>query len=351
MNNTQLTFAREFRGMTQTELSGAIKGLSQSNLSKFEKGLGTLSESLVQKVMDYLDFPYSFMDVKINIESENSHFRKRSSILKRDLKIIDRSYKIIGHIIDCMADTLEFPDFKLKAIDLEDGYTPEMVAIHTRKLLGLNNEAVSDINTILENHGIIVYEMSNAHKKFDGVSFLTDKGYPVIVINKSYSADRKRFTIAHELGHLLMHVIDSPLVPVFRDKEDEANRFSSEFLMPEKYIKNHLQRLKLSDLADLKKYWLTSMSSIVRRARDLNKISDRKYKYFLIEMSRLGYRKDESHIPVSIDQPNLIKKAYDIFKNSLRYSDSDLSKMFSLSEKVVKEFLNPDTFPFLKVVN
>ena len=52
MDYRQLTIAREYRGFTQSKLSGMIEGLSQSNLSKYEKGLGTLSEDLVRKIME-----------------------------------------------------------------------------------------------------------------------------------------------------------------------------------------------------------------------------------------------------------------------------------------------------------
>ena len=60
MDYRQLTIAREYRGFTQSKLSGMIEGLSQSNLSKYEKGLGTLSDDLVRKIMEVLDFPIGF---------------------------------------------------------------------------------------------------------------------------------------------------------------------------------------------------------------------------------------------------------------------------------------------------
>src|SRR5690606_17280228 len=115
-----------------------------------------------------------------------------------------------------------------------DGYTPSYIANHTRKLLKLKpNEPVRNICNLLESNGIIIVEI-DAFEKFDGVSFVTDGGNPVIVINKRFSNDRKRFTIAHELGHLLMHSIDNPAIPLHRHKlkEGEANEYASEFLMP-----------------------------------------------------------------------------------------------------------------------
>ncbi|WGU68239.1 helix-turn-helix transcriptional regulator [Capnocytophaga canimorsus] len=58
----QLKFAREYRGITQSKLAKSVKGLSQSNLSKYEKGLGGISEGTLQKTMEVLNFPMSFLD-------------------------------------------------------------------------------------------------------------------------------------------------------------------------------------------------------------------------------------------------------------------------------------------------
>jgi len=48
-----------------------------------------------------------------------------------------------------------------------------------------------------------------------------------------------------------------------KERENEAEEFTNEFLMPEEYIKNSLYGLRLQDLSELKKYWLTSMASII----------------------------------------------------------------------------------------
>lgn len=61
----QLKFAREYRGYTQSKLSKQIRGLSQSNLSKYEKGFeGVLKQEKVTEIMNYLNFPEKFLDVK-----------------------------------------------------------------------------------------------------------------------------------------------------------------------------------------------------------------------------------------------------------------------------------------------
>ena len=75
MKSKQLTFAREYRGLTQKALSDAISGLSQSNLSKYEKGIGTLSDETVNRIMSFLKFPIGFLDLNIWNNVENKDYR------------------------------------------------------------------------------------------------------------------------------------------------------------------------------------------------------------------------------------------------------------------------------------
>ena len=351
-NHSQFVFAREYRGIGQTDLSKKIKGLSQSNLSKFEKGFDVLSENVVYDLISFLDFPASFFTKTINNDIEIAHYRKKSGITKGVKVQIESNNKIIGYLVDQLNDSVDYPDFCLKPLDPEE-YTPEEVAKFTRKLMGLNKrEPVLNIFTLLESNGVIVIEFEDVTNKFDGVSFKTDRGNPVIVINKNFPNDRKRFTLAHELGHILMHSFGDFPVPTHRDekqKEIEANRFASEFLMPAFGIQNSLIGLSLYDLAPLKKYWHTSKQSIIRRAKDLRGISDNKATYFMIELSRMGERKLEKTI-VDIDNPVIFKNAYELHKKELNYSDEDLSKAFSLPYDVLKKYFNFSDKSKLRVI-
>ena len=348
MNHKQLTFAREFKGYSQTELSNKIQGLSQSNLSKFEKGLGVLSEDLQKKIIDFLGFPEDFYNRKINTIIENANYRKRATVSKTKILKFENKCKVIGYVIDELSESIEWPDFKLAPLNVEDGYAPEYIANYTRRLLKVNvDDPIKNIFSILETAGIIIYEI-NDDEKFDGVSFITDKGNPIIIVNKNFSNDRKRFTIAHELGHILMHNENNFPISSYRDKEKEANQFASEFLMPENYIKNSLRNLKLSEVGNLKSYWLTSMSSIIRRAKDLKCIDDNRYKYFLIEMSRNGFTKKEP-IEVFIDKPTCLKNAINLFKTDLAYSLEDFSNYTALPKDIIDELFNSDKIVKLKI--
>lgn len=347
INYRQVTFAREYRGYSQSELSSKISGLSQSNLSKYEKGFNSLSDDLVLNIIEFLRFPKSWLYQNISNIPENAHYRKRATLSKKDKTAIEYGNRLIGFIVDQMSDSIDFPEFKHVPMDIQEGHTPKSIAKYSRKVLGLNNGLpVTDIFTLLENKGIVVIEI-DVHQKFDGVSFITDKGIPIIIINKNFNNDRKRRTLVHEYGHILMHCYFP--IPEYRTekiREEEVEDFTSEFLMPEEYISGMVNNLKLGDLYELKKYWLTSMSSIVRRAKDLGYINNDRYTYFNIELSRGGRSDDE--VEVYIDEPSLFKDAYKLHKVELGYSEEDISNAFCIPVDAIVNYLNP---PSLRLVH
>lgn len=71
----------------------------------------------------------------------------------------------------------------------------------------------------------------------------------LIVVNSSDSAQRRRFTIAHELAHYVLHREEDEPLYAHRDAgqhssiETEANLFASNILMPEELVKDALRDL------------------------------------------------------------------------------------------------------------
>ena len=78
-----------------------------------------------------------------------------------------------------------------------------------------------------------------------GALFLIREGRGVLLVNSSLSQGRARFSIAHELGHLLLR--HNPLgrigEPRDPDQERQADRFASELLMPESLLREDCEKL------------------------------------------------------------------------------------------------------------
>jgi Zn-dependent peptidase ImmA (M78 family) len=87
-------------------------------------------------------------------------------------------------------------------------------------------------------------------EELDGISGLLYPEERQIYVNASDIAARKRFTIAHELGHWVCQCLEGRGRPVMCRAEDispdadrtierEANLFGAELLMPEDAVRKH----------------------------------------------------------------------------------------------------------------
>ena len=126
---------------------------------------------------------------------------------------------------------------------------PLETALDARELVGLGEKGeIRDICGLLEDHGVKLLTLEEPYGGFDGffgLSVNKDDGGPAVVVNtwKDVSVERRIFTAAHELGHLLLHSGDylpggakkteeTKDLEREREKEREANQFASHFLMP-----------------------------------------------------------------------------------------------------------------------
>ncbi|NLT68666.1 MAG: ImmA/IrrE family metallo-endopeptidase [Acidobacteria bacterium] len=106
-----------------------------------------------------------------------------------------------------------------------------------RKKLGLKGtEPIHDVCGLLEDAGVKVLSLPMASDSFFGLSVGEEDGGPAVVVNvwERISVERRIFSAAHELGHLMLHpdAYDVARVDESKDEEQEADRFAGHFLMP-----------------------------------------------------------------------------------------------------------------------
>ncbi len=113
------------------------------------------------------------------------------------------------------------------------------------------------VNKLAEKLGVQV-EGKSMNDDVSGLLVIkNDKAY--IIYNSDQSFKRKRFTIAHELGHFFLHSKSKPLFVdkskevMYRNsdsstgeimKEREANAFAAALLMPRCLIKEHISNFE-----------------------------------------------------------------------------------------------------------
>ena len=112
-------------------------------------------------------------------------------------------------------------------------------------------------------------------KGFEGLSGRINNEIPLIITIGHNSIDRKRMSIAHELGHL---VLESDGL----DEEKAAFRFAAAFLAPSECIRSTLgvkrKRIDIRELQLLKEEFGISIQALIRRCFDLKIITESEYK-------------------------------------------------------------------------
>ncbi|SHH63921.1 Zn-dependent peptidase ImmA, M78 family [Chryseolinea serpens] len=327
-NPEMLVLARESRGLTQKELAEKIN-IGQGTLSKIENGIFPVDEH-ISVLSATLNYPKSFFYQTSKIYQPSEYFfRKKLSLSKKELDKIKAITSIFRFNIDSLLRSVNLKEMDIPIWNVEIHGTPSQAARYLRSYWSIPRGRIESLIGALENKGIIVLEFAFDSPKFDGLSLFAESGTPIIFVNKTLSSDRQRLTVAHELGHLVLHC--RQIIASIRDVEDEAFEFASELLMPADEIYGSLLKLSLAKLADLKRYWKTSMASIIFHARRMKAITENQYKYLWIQMGSNGYRVKE---PVALDfpkeKPSLLGEILDAHINTLNYTIEELSSVFHL---------------------
>lgn len=357
IKHKMITLAREARGLTLVELANETK-INRVILSKVEMGLYDLDETQIDTLAKVLDFPVSFFTLETQpIKLSDFFYRKRATMKVKEKTLVDAEIEIIKIIYDRLVASVEIPDARIITVMTKAGVTPEDVAIMAREFFKVERGPVKNLINYLEKNGIAVVLIDSDSEKFDGATIYTDKGSPIIVINKNMPNDRKRFTIAHELGHQIMHLpfrFENELYDrIEKDDDDvfekEADRFASEFLMPTSDIVSDLHNLTYRKLGMLKLYWNVSKRALVYKAKTIGCVTDKKYTSLMIELSRYGERTHEK-IDVDIDEPKILKQLFDIHTNHFQYSAGELSDILSISERDILKLQTVHNIKKMRIV-
>jgi len=326
-NPSMVTLARESRGMTMSELAKQA-GVTPSLISKIESDQREMSEETAKSVADSLGYPIDILrwkDPIYGFGSSSFYHRRQQSLPQKSLRKIQAFVNFQRIRAKRLADALDLDlPFTIPAMSVEDYESPEEIARALRAAWRIPLGPVSNLTEWIEAAGgfIVLHEFESA--KINAISVWAPGESPFFVLNKLLPACNLRFSLAHELGHLVMHGVPEP------GMEEEADRFAAEFLMPAAEIKSQLRGMNLRLAARLKPVWRTSMGALIRRARDLEVITDRQHTSLRVQISQNGWTKMEP-VRISYDEPNLIPEIIRVHQRDHGYSKSDLADMVGLN--------------------
>jgi len=342
INHEMVILSRESRGFTQKELSKRLN-ITQGALSRIESGIIGMDESTLKNMSVVLNYPISFFTQKRPIYGvgllEVFH-RKRQSV---GIKTMDKIYSLIDirtNEISKMLKGVEIGnvDFPLFNIDDFDGNASEIARLVKAKWR-IPHGPIQNLMYFIEQARGIVIPFDFETNAIDAISNWPPGLPPLFFINKYMPCDRMRFTLCHELGHIVMHQ-KSPT----SDIEKEANIFASEFLMPERDVKSYLTNLSVEKLASLKPYWKVSMAALLHRAVDIGVITARHGRTLWVQLSKAGYKTREPiELDIKNEQPTLLKELVKTYIDDMGYNIPELMKMLNLFEDEIKNIYLDNT--------
>lgn len=331
-NNKRLIDAMDLRCINVTALAQET-GISRQTITEYRNNPNCNADIVkIKQIAEKLNFPFNyFLESGLSIESNAVYFRSQLTTKQYYRKAQQVKLKLIASIYDFLKEYIEFPAFD---VPIYTGQSPEMAAEKLRNVWGLGNDPIENIIPLLEEHGILVVCLDTETDAIDAFTqrFVLGNGETVYIIG--YSANKKsaariHFDLAHELGHICLHdwqELDELEKDEFKIIEDEAHRFASAFLLPEKTFLKDLAAydLNIKGYSALKRKWRTSIAAMLIRAHRLGVIDALAYKNMIIRMQKLGIRKQEplDNEMITAD-PSILKTAVTLLLSNEIFDKND----------------------------
>lgn len=314
-NPDMMILARSLKEWKQADL--AVKtGKTQAYVSKVERRVLPPSEEFINQLSEFLDFPRSFFFQPGHLSglpaSVHPMYRKQTSKAKVLERVHAEMNLRILHLRLLPPSLTAHMANLFSAIIVKvapSASDPKGTAQRFRWAHGIISGPVEDLMALAEKSGMVVLLCDfgdETDEAVDGVSMLVPSLPPTIFLNKKRPADRMRFSLAHEMGHILMHRVPSDTM------ESEANEFAAELLMPEADMRIVLiAPITLNKLAALKPDWRVSIGALLYRSGKLGLMDDQTKARLYRQLSVLGWKKQEpSFLDFAGEKPRWPKEVF-----------------------------------------
>ena len=319
----RLKNARVMKGFSMDELVAAMgNSLSKMSISKYEKCKLSPNSSVIISLSKALDQPVDYFFKPFTVHIDSIKFRKLKSklgvkqenIIKENISDLVERYITIEEI--CNVVTVFESPFKKK---ISTSAQVKKAAIDLRDLWKIGNDGIVNVIDLLEEHGSKVMEI-DAPDSFDGLSSIVNNKYPVIVLNKNFQAERKRFTALHELGHIIL-----PFDSSVSDKEEEAlcNLFANEMLILESVFKsifgNSRHDISYQELRSVQLQYGISCDAMMYKAKESGIISEQRYRTYCIQKNKMpAFKKRvETSLYPHEESNRFVRLVYNALSNEL----------------------------------
>lgn len=305
----RLRTLRDLLGLTQAQLAEQA-GLPQSWISQVETASRDATDDGLKAVAHATDTPITFFYTQPReVPLDSLRFRKLASASKimtrRVHTFFGESYRVAARLLE--AERYPVPSLPYHVGDTVSDDEIEDLAAQTREALRLApDKPIPHLTRALERAGLPVAPMvltddpdgePPAAGGHFGLSYWGGlRSTALIGYFPGSHGDRERWTLAHEVGHVVLHTFRPRAVAAAA--EDEANRFAGALLMPRsRAVEDISEQKSLQDYARLKATWGVSMQGLIMRGAKLGLIGEIRKRSLFVQLSTKGWRKNE---PVNV---------------------------------------------------
>lgn len=334
-NGEMFRLGRQFRGLTQRELADAI-GAEPSTVSRVENCILQPTAELVERAAHVLKLPLEFFRQPERPYgfpmSVHPMWRAKAAVPQYsvDQALAELNLRIM-HVRRLLRSIEYEPVLPLPEFDVAShNGDVEEIAAKVRRAWLMPAGPVQNLMQWVERAGCFVMLVDLPDAAMAGVTLRVPDMRPCIFLNRSMPADRMRYTLAHELGHLVMHRYPS------ENMEREANGFAAAFLMPANDIRPYFagKKIDLVLLAALKPEWRVAMQSLLYRAGTLGYVSENQERWLWqqFNMKKMKMR-EPAELDLPPEQPTLVSKIFMLHMEQLGYSIGDLAGVAALHDE------------------
>lgn len=306
MIGNRLKRAREALGLSLRDLEAAIEGqVSAQAIGKYERDEMMPGSTVLLSLAEALGVSPEFLLSERQIELTGVDFRKSPHAGAKEERAVEASvldqverYLELEELLPGVEETWSSsgnPTFEIRRV--EDA---EEAANSLRQLWSLGVEPIPIMVELLEDKGVKVIAFDLPESVSGSKAFVRrreQKDLPVIVVNQHHNGERQRFTLAHELAHLVLQfngLSDA-------EQEKAADRFAGTFLMTRdmvlRLLGSHRTSISLGELAEVKKIFKVSIASLVVRCSQLGVITKAAYGRLWAQIRGLGWNGPASTEP------------------------------------------------------
>jgi Zn-dependent peptidase ImmA (M78 family)/DNA-binding XRE family transcriptional regulator len=333
--------ARLMRGFSLQDLANAMGGvLSRQALHRYEKGEVIPDSEKINLLSKALSVSADYFFRSTKVELGAIEYRKLEKMPQKEAAIIrEKTKEYLSRYLE-LEEILGLPNqFEDHLKDfgvVNTWHDVNRAAQLLREKWNLGKGAIYNVVEILEDKNIKVVKL-DVDDDFDGLQTYVNQTIPVVAYNirKANKPDRIRFTLLHELAHLLLKFGEMSE----KQKETLCHQFAGAMLLPEETIKaelgEHRNKLSVTELGNIKKQYGISMQALVLRAKDCGIVNEHYSKQFFFFMKQMNWKIDE---PVDYDGVEESNRFEQLLFRALIEDQISMSKAASLSNKSLAEF-------------